>query len=130
MREVVSEVTLNILSEDPCKLIVDGKRELVAVVDNESHKDNHSGNKVLFYLSSTEKFEWLLNNLRNGALNRSCCVQGNIITLKTSSLADYIADPVAVLEQARGLPVQVLSNEQAILCLIPTDIYDAMDACG
>ena len=99
--------------------------DIVVVIDD-THQRNHSSDLAAFYITSPEAYRQLLKGLQTGALNKSCCVQGNIFTAKPIRLEEYEADPEGQFDQAQGLPLCVVDEEQEKCYVIPADIFDAM----
>ncbi|MBV1880961.1 MAG: hypothetical protein KUG82_04970 [Pseudomonadales bacterium] len=98
----------------------------IAVVIDDTHQRNHSSTLAAFYLASPDTYRQLLKGLQTGALNKSCCVQGNIFTAKSICLDDYKVDPKGQFDQAQGLPLCVVEKEEEKWYVIPPDIFDAM----
>lgn len=115
--EAIPILALGELSEDPVAAILSMKGDIVRVTE---------GEEVAFYLASADKFRRLLDKLQNGVLNKSCCIQSNIVSAKTATYPEFIADPADVYEQGFGSPVIVMAGGIAKIGIIPPDIYSAM----
>ena len=103
-----------------------GKPLDIAVVIDDTSQGNNFSELAAFYIVSPDTYRLLLKGLQTGALNKSCCVQGNIFTAKPICIEDYEADPKGQFDQAQGLPLCVVEKGEEKWFVIPTDIFDAM----